>query len=102
MPSLGKRVCLLFILGLFVTPALSGCASEGEPTLASAVAKTEVMGGVVDSLKAKDDEAETQRLREQAPQSSEEREEARDQHEQVAMEASQAGTGEGYEPTGGE
>jgi hypothetical protein len=102
MFGLHGRLRLLLVLGLFVAPALSGCASSGEPTLASAVAHSGVVNGVVASLKADDDAAEVQRLREQAPQSPEEREEARDQHEQAAMEATQAAAGESYEPTGGE
>jgi hypothetical protein len=97
-----KRLALGLVLALLVAPALSGCASSGEPTLASAVAKSGVVAGVVDSLKAADDEAEVQRLHEGEPQSSGEREEARDQHEQVAMEDQQAASGEGYTPTGGE
>jgi hypothetical protein len=95
-----QRLCLLVVLGLFVAATLSGCASSGEPTLASAIAHSHVVDGVVGSLKAADDEAEMERLREEAPHSPEEREEARDQHEQVAMEAAQAASGESYEPAG--
>jgi len=102
MSGLRKPLCLLLVLGLFVAPALSGCASSSEPTLASAVAKSGVVDAVVEPLKQKDDEAEVQRLSEEAPHSAEEREEARDQHEQVALEASQAAAGESYKPTGGE
>ena len=57
-----KRVAPGTALGtLFVAPTLSGCASSGEPTLASAVAHSGVVDGVVESLKASDDEAEVQR-----------------------------------------
>lgn len=97
-----KRLCLLLVLGALVAPSLSGCASSGEPTLAVAVAKSGVAGPVVDALKAGDDEADLQRLREGEPHSAEERAEARDQHEQVAMEGEQASAGGVYEPTGGE
>ena len=97
-----KRLCLLLVLGALVAPSLSGCASSNEPTLAVAVAKSGVAGDVVDALKQGDDEADSQRLREGEPHSPEEREEARDQGEQVAMEGEQAASGEAYEPTGGE
>jgi hypothetical protein len=100
MSGLGKRLCLLSVLGLLIAPSLSGCASSGEPTLATAVAHSGVAAGVVESLKAADDEADVQRLHEGEPQSAEEHEEARDQHEQVALEARQAAAGEAYEPTG--
>jgi hypothetical protein len=90
---LRKRLCLLLLVGL-LAPVLSGCASSDEPTLASAVAKSSTVEEAVEGLKADDDAAEVERLREEAPQTTEEREELRDAREQVAMEASQAAEAE--------
>jgi hypothetical protein len=95
MSAVAKRFCLLLVLGLLVAPALSGCASSGEPTLASAVAHSGAVHIVVDSLKDREDAEEVQSLREAQPQSPQEREEARDEHEQAQMEAAQAEQGEG-------
>ncbi len=102
MSGLRKRLCLVVLLCLFVAPTLSGCASSGEPTLASAVAHSGVVDGVVEGLKAADDEAENKRMQAEEPSSPQEREEVREGREQVAMEANQAASGESYAPTSDE
>jgi hypothetical protein len=91
----GRRVCLLLVLALLV-PALSGC-SNSEPTVASAIAHSGVLGSVGEQLKREDDEAEAQEIREQAAQTPEERREQRERAESSAIEANPAG-----EPQGGE
>jgi len=94
MPPLRKRTCLMALLALLVVPTLSGCGNS-EPTLAVAVAKSGVLGPLTDQLKQEDDEAEAKELREHAPQTREEHQEAREHEEQAAIETAPEPEGEG-------
>jgi hypothetical protein len=93
-PSAAKSLCLLGLLAALVVPTLSGCGSSEEPTLAVAVAKSGVLGGLTDQLKHEDDEVEVAELREHEPHSTEERREAREAQEQAAIEAAPEPEGE--------
>jgi hypothetical protein len=83
-----KGLCALVALALFVAPVLAGCGGT-EPTAASAIAHSGILGGVLDGLKQEDDEAEVKELRETEPQTREEREDAHEQAEAAAIAAAQ-------------
>jgi hypothetical protein len=83
-----KGLCALLVLALFAAPALSGCAS-GEPSAEPVAAASGFMGGIVSQFKREDDEAELKEIREAAPQTKEEREEAHEQAKLAAVESSQ-------------
>jgi len=87
MPGPRKGLCALLAVALLAAPVLSGCGQD-EPTAAYALAHSGVLGGMLDSLKREDDEAELKELAERAPQSPEERQEAREQAEQAEVEVS--------------
>jgi hypothetical protein len=84
-----QGLCAVLLLALIAAPALSGCGGS-EPTVASAVAHSGLLGGLVDGLKREDDEAEAKEIREAAPQTREEREEAHEQAERATIESAQA------------
>jgi len=93
-----RRVCVLLALAL-LAPVLSGC-SNSEPTVASAIARSGMLGGLGEQLKREDDEAELQEIREHAPQTPEEHREARERQEGAAIEAAPAGEHEAEEEEG--
>jgi NAD(P)H-dependent flavin oxidoreductase YrpB (nitropropane dioxygenase family) len=82
----------LAVLALLCAPVLSGCGGgeATEPSVASAVAHSGILGGLVDGLKREDDEAEAKEERETAPQTREEREEANEQSEVATVQAGMA------------
>lgn len=95
MPARRKSMCILALLAVLVVPTLSGCGNSSEPTLAVAVVKSGVLGSLTDGLKREDDETEVRELREHAPQTREEHQEAREREEQAAIEAAPEPEGEG-------
>jgi hypothetical protein len=79
--------CLVFML---LTLGLAGLCFVGPHELAaSAQAHGGIVGDLVGQLKREDDEAEVRGIREHEPQTREEREEAHEQAEQVALQAAQ-------------
>jgi hypothetical protein len=82
-----KDLCGLLVLALLAAAALSGCGgSERSPTPVAAASG--LVGGIVSGLKREDDETELKEIREAAPQSKEEREEARQQAAEAGGESS--------------
>jgi hypothetical protein len=93
--DLRKPICLLATLALLALPALSGCGSSTEPSLASAIAHSPTAGWLFEGMKKDDDEADAREQVERTPQTGEEREEAREQAEQVQLESAPEPQGEG-------
>jgi hypothetical protein len=95
MPSSRRILCVPIVVALLAAVGLSGCGGSGEEqSLASAVAKSGVLGGLTDELKREDDESEARELQEHAPLTREEREEAHEQAEAAAIAAAQGQEGE--------
>ena len=89
-----RLLALPIVLLLLAAPLLSGCGEGGEESVAVAVAKSGLLGGIGEQLKREDDEAEAEELRLQAETTTpRERAEASEAAEYAAIEAEYPGSG---------
>jgi hypothetical protein len=84
--------CLVFLVVLLGLAAL--CYTGPQGIARAAQAHGGIVGDLVGQLKREDDEAEVQQIREHEPATREEREEAHEQAEQVALQVAQQPEGE--------
>ena len=88
MAQARNALCTLVIITLAAVPLSGWLGSENGPI--SGHAGTGLVGELVAQLKQEDDEAEVKELAEQPPLTRQEREEARDQRENVQLKETQA------------
>jgi hypothetical protein len=88
MAQARTSTCLSFVILVLGLSAF--CFANPHEIAASAQAHGGIVGDLVGQLKREDDEAEVREIREHEPLTSEEREEAHEQAEQVATQVAQA------------
>jgi hypothetical protein len=92
MAQARTSTCIVFLVVLLGLAAF--CYAGPHEIARAAQAHGGIVGDLVGQLKREDDEAEVKQLREQAPATREEREEAHEQAEQVAIQVAQQREGE--------
>jgi hypothetical protein len=88
MAQARTSTCLAFVILVLALTAF--CFANPHEIAVSAQAHGGIVGELVGQLKREDDEAEVREIREHEPLTHEEREEAHEQAEQVAMQVAQA------------
>jgi hypothetical protein len=87
MAQARTSTCLVFLVVLLALAAF--CYAGPEGIARAAQAHGGIVGDLVGQLKREDDEAEVQEIREHEPATREEREEAHEQAEEVAIQVAQ-------------
>ena len=92
MAQARTSTCLVFLVVLLGLAAF--CYAGPQGMARAAQAHGGIVGDLVGQLKREDDEAEVQQIREHEPATREEREEAHEQAEQVALQGAEPRDGE--------
>jgi Sec-independent protein translocase protein TatA len=93
MAQARTSTCLVFLIAVLGLSAF--CFAGPHEIARAAQAHGGIVGELVGQLKREDDEAEVQQIREHEPATREEREEAHEQAEEVAIQAAQQSESEG-------
>jgi Sec-independent protein translocase protein TatA len=92
MAQARTSTCLIFLLAVLGLAAF--CVAGPHEIAGAAQAHGGIVGDLVGQLKREDDEAEVEQLREDAPATREEREEAHEQAEEAAIQVAEQHEGE--------